>query len=237
MPAPIRLDDLPLPTRPRAGRELGGGLRPLLEPIVDLRTGDAVAHELLVRPRSGISLMELHRRTGDWLLPEVTGSVLELAGSLLGRRQHPLHVNITGLDLDRPTFADDVLRAVPGSRLGSLVLEVTEQFPLVESAATLANVDRLRRVGVAFAIDDFGQGWSNLRSLVVLRPQVVKVTREVVEGDLTDGLARWVVRTARRVGATTVLEQIERPGQDAWAAAVGFDAGQGWLWTDRVPVG
>lgn len=211
----------------------------VVEPIVELLTGRTVAHELLLRPRSGETLVGWHRDRGDTGWRGFTYQVLQLAAGALVSRDLPLHVNVTALDLATPSFATLVAEIVPASAMERLVLELTEQFPVLDEPATAANVVALRRAGVRLAIDDYGEGWSGLATLLLVEPDVVKVTVSMLESEAGRGSAAEILALAHDLGATTVLEQIERPDQLDWAIEAGFALGQGRLWlgaTDALPL-
>lgn len=204
----------------------------VMEPIVELATGRTVAHELLLRPRDGGTIVDWHRERGDLGWSAFTRQVLVLAAHALATRDLPLHVNVTALDLATPGFATLVAEVVPASVAGRLVLELTEQFPVLDGPATEANVGALRRAGVRLAIDDYGEGWSGVATVLLLEPDVVKVTVAMLSGG-TPGSVGDVLALARHVDAAIVLEQIEHPDQLAWAIDAGFALGQGWLWTNE----
>lgn len=210
-------------------------LHPVIEPLVDLRSGAVVGSELLLRPVRG--------RLARWVAgapwsmrSEVALWALELAAREL--RHHPgrVHVNITPGDLDRPGFVADVERLVAEDLRPRLVFEVTESEELCPTPGVLQSIGALRDGGMSFAVDDFGEGWSNLSSVRILQPSVIKVTRSVVNPgvDLPD-LATWFVDMAASVGATTVVEQIEDEAAADWARASGFDLAQGFLWPALKP--
>lgn len=208
----------------------------VLEPIVELRSGSPVAHELLLRPRLGGDVVGWHLGRSATAWRWFTQQVLVLAAEVLRGRDLPLHVNVTALDLATPGFARSVIDLVPPSGSVRLVLELTEQFPVLDGPATVTNLVALRRAGVRFAIDDYGEGWSGRATLLLVQPDLVKVTASMLESPAPASSAGEVLALARQVGAATVVEQIERPDQLGWALEAGFTLGQGWLWGGEVEV-
>lgn len=206
----------------------------VLEPIIDLTTGAVAGHELLLRPRHGGTLLSWHRRSGVAAWRAFTHQVLDLAATALELRDLPLHVNVTALDLGTPGFASRVAEVVAPTASRRLVLELTEQFPVLDGPTTAANLDHLRQAGVRIAIDDYGEGWSGRATVLFVRPEVVKVTVAMLQLGDAERTAARVLTLASQVGATTVIEQIERSDQLAWAIDVGFSLGQGYLW-DQEP--
>ena len=208
-------------------------LHHVLEPIVALDTGRVVAHEILARPCSGEGFETWSAGCLRRLAPQLVRSALEFAGVAdgLGAVDGIVHLNVTALDLIRPGFVDEVCEILSPALCGRVVLEITEQFPIVDSSATRSALARLRARGLRFAIDDFGEGWSNLEAVHVVRPEVIKVTwRMLGSSDYEAALTDWVLRLARRLGASTVLEQIETSERARWAMRRGFTMGQGYQW-------
>lgn len=202
-----------------------------VEDIVDLQSGRRVAAELLARPRSGIGFERWMSTSRPQMAARVTRAALLRYGAM-APQEVPVHVNITGLDLERPELVHEVQSALSPVRCRSLVLEVTEHYPIQDSQGTRTAIDRLRSMGVRFAVDDFGEGWSNFNALRIVKPEVIKVTLGMLGGDAPDErLARWVVEAARSWPRTmTVLEQLETERHVEWARSLGFDAGQGYWW-------
>jgi len=98
--------------------------------------------------------------------------------------------------------ADEVaaLASGLGRNPASMVLEIIEHEAGRESELARAVAD-LRDHGFAIAVDDFGEGASNLRRLLRLRPDYLKVDRWFVDGCAGDRERRAVVRAVASLGA------------------------------------
>jgi EAL domain-containing protein (putative c-di-GMP-specific phosphodiesterase class I) len=81
-------------------------------------------------------------------------------------------------------------------------------------------------------MDDVGAGWSSRSLMTALRPDVVKLDKDLVQ-QLPDDNARIVLRAvtdlAHELGAVVVAEGIETERLADEATALGVDLGQGWL--------
>jgi photoactive yellow protein len=81
----------------------------------------------------------------------------------------------------------------------SLVFELVEHGPDQESEV-IGAMSMLRREGYGLAVDDFGEGASNLRRLLQLRPDYLKLDRWFVNDADRDPDRRAVVRATAQLG-------------------------------------
>ena len=221
--------DAPLaPSRWRAAAH--PDLVPTVEPIVHLATGATVAREVAVRPRSLVPSPRWRRAGGPRWHAELTAAALELAAAELARGEGCVHVDATAGDLESGAFVPLVLGSVPVHHRGRLVVEITEDLPIGDRDAAAAAIAQLRGSGVRFAVDGFGEGWSNFSTARVVRPELLKVTTAVLGPRHQPDLAPVIVSFARAIGATTVIERVDDEATARWAQRVGFDLGQGRRW-------
>jgi EAL domain-containing protein (putative c-di-GMP-specific phosphodiesterase class I) len=202
-----------------------------LEPIVRIADEATVAEELLLRPVDGGSLLARVADEGvdmAW----VTRTAMAAAGRVLARRRVPLHVNITAEDRHDPRFVAVVEAAVAPAGLAHLVFEVTEHSEVVPSPRVRRTLVALRRRGVRFAIDDYGDGWAGPASADVVRPEVLKVRLPSLR-DRAGGavLLCSLLAAAAAHHAQVVVEEIETEADLRAARRLGFPHAQGWYWS------
>ena len=177
---------------------------------------------------------------------EETGMIVDLGRWILGqaciqtadwnrRRPDPLSisVNVSGLQLHQPGFADEVRRTLENTGLGAahLTLELTESI-LVKHQRVEAILMELRALGIGIAIDDFGTGYSSLSYLQQFPATSIKIDRTFVSsldaaGD--SGLARSILAIGKALNLTTVAEGVETAEQLAALRELGCDRAQGFL--------
>ena len=121
----------------------------------------------------------------------------------------------------------------------NLVLEITERT-LVGNELRMRDVtDRLNRIGIRLAIDDFGVGYSSLSSLRRYPIHLVKVDRSFVAGVPGDPAAETIVKgsveMAHAIGASVVAEGVETRSQWSFIASLGCDIAQGYFIGRPVP--
>src|SRR4029079_1987509 len=66
------------------------------------------------------------------------------------------------------------------SRAEPVYLEITESVPLSHFKHCHGVLREIRGRGISLAIDDLGAGYSNLKYIADLNPQVVKVDRQLI---------------------------------------------------------
>jgi EAL domain-containing protein (putative c-di-GMP-specific phosphodiesterase class I) len=113
----------------------------------------------------------------------------------------------------------------------SVVFEITERGLLSSPAALLEKVAALRADGFAVALDDVGAHADSLALLDVVKPDVVKLDWNLIQGQTrrhqTQTLA-GVLAYHERTGAVIVAEGIETDVHEERAVAVGAALGQGY---------
>ena len=199
-------------------------LHPLFQPILDVARCSIVAHEGLIRGPAG-SALHLPNTLFPAAMAEGLVSELEFAaakviftGYARNRGSGLLFVNFSArsvMDLEsdrgRRQFQATLEQCEIPAR--SLVIEITEH-ERVEDHHTLAHAIRfLRTIGVAVALDDFGDGKSSLRLWAELQPEYLKIDRYFCHGIHLDGkkvqTVKAMLQLAENFGSRVVAEGIE----------------------------
>ena len=224
------------------------------QPIVRVESGEVVGVEALVRwmhPRRGIvgpdEFIGLAEETG--LIVELGRWVLNTACAQAnawrdtGPARLRMCVNVSGRQLERPTFVAEVRDALLRHNMtpSSLVLELTETVLFQEQNAMPQRISDLRSLGVKIAIDDFGTGYSSLGYLQRFDIDILKVDKTFVDGlghgDTNAGaLAQAIVSMAHLMHLEVVAEGIEHPEQRDELWSIGCGLGQGYLYAKPLDV-
>ena len=218
------------------------------QPKVDLRTGDIIGFEALVRwqhpargmvpPLEFIGVAEatgLIVPLGRWVLTEACRQ------SVAWGRPLKMAVNLSVRQFESGDVAEMVAEvlAETGMPPGRLVLEMTESVLLTDTDDNLARIVSLKALGVQLAMDDFGTGYSSLAYLRRFPMDVLKIDRSFVDrlgGESEDeALVRTIVRLAERFGMRTVAEGIENETQLSILREMGCDFAQGFLLSRPLP--
>lgn len=223
------------------------------QPVLDLRSGEVVAVETLLRwnhPRRGVlgpgEFLDVAEASA-LMIPIGRRALREscrMAASWtdqLGVRAPDVHVNISGRQLETGDFTQDVLAAlqdydVPADRL---VLELTEtHMPLIADSLR-EDLSGLRELGIRIAIDDLGTGYSSLTRITELPVDMLKIDLRFIAGLGTDSSCTAVVAAILEIGRTlglaVVAEGVETAAQARLLTQYGCQTVQGYLYSRPRP--
>jgi diguanylate cyclase (GGDEF)-like protein len=201
-----------------------GRLHPVFQPILDVARSSIVAHEGLVRGPAGSAL---HLPSALFPAAGAAGLTNELefaAASVIftsyaqSRNANLLFVNFSarsitllGSDQGRREFQDTLLRCQMPAR--SLVIEITEHERVEDHQILAHAIQFIRSLGVAIALDDFGDGKSSLRLWAELQPEYLKIDRYFCHGIHSDGkkvqTVKAMLQLAENFGSRVIAEGIE----------------------------
>jgi len=205
------------------------------QPIVDLRSGEAVGTEALSR------FAQVPVRSPDaWFAEAATlglGVELELAAlaRALERLDRLPSAMYLSLNASVEAIMSDEFHAtmsdVPAERI---VLELTEHTQVADYPSFARTVESLRSVGMRLAVDDAGSGFASFNHVLHLAPDVIKLDISLIRGIDHDpakqSLARALLRFGSEAfGTTFVAEGIETRGELGTLRSLGFHSGQGFI--------
>jgi EAL domain-containing protein (putative c-di-GMP-specific phosphodiesterase class I) len=208
-------------------------LRPVFQPIVDLRDGAVVGYEALVRGRedgelyTAQALLAAARREDSMLALDLAarGAALQAAGLAGLDAPFSLFLNTD------PATLDGSSPERPSTRL-TLLVEVTERDLIARPEAMLRALTHLRTAGWGIALDDVGADTRSLALMPMLYPDVIKLDLRLLGERSPEDRARIVTAVgaeAERRRAAVLAEGIDSEEQLAGARAFGATLGQGYL--------
>jgi EAL domain-containing protein (putative c-di-GMP-specific phosphodiesterase class I) len=219
-----------------------GSLTVKLHPVVNLKTGNIVGYEVLSRINDGQwpphKFFESAVYAG--LSEEATTRVLELTKSVfpLLPSHISLSVNITPDLLANTSFMSSLANS--GLPLERLVLEITEHSLIDDYSIVEKVLAPLREEGLRIAVDDAGAGYSSLRHVVALAPDIVKLdmtlTKDVHKDSTKQSLIRALMVFAKERRFELVTEGIETVKELQALQSIGVRGGQGFLFDEPQPV-
>ena len=227
-----------------------GSVLPVYQPVVS-KSGEIVQLEALARwERDGQMVpaaVFISEAESSGLIRELGATILgavcaETAEWLKGRLQCSIAVNVSGLELRDPEYADSVLRTLARHGISplQLVLEVTESVFLGDECAVIRQLTTLRHHGVRISVDDFGTGYSSFGRLHQLPVDAVKLDKSFIQlitnPNDRSPIVMSMIDMAHNLGLTVTAEGIETPAQADYVRSLGCDFQQGYLHARPMPI-
>lgn len=217
-------------------------IRTLYQPIVDLRTREAVGYEALSRAEQadaeklGVHLFVAAAKADlDGELDQTCRSLSIVRRPGLSNTRR-LFVNCLPSTFYEPMRDLETMLAeweADGLQPDQLVFEITENITHDQLRRILPSVRNLKARGYQFAVDDVGTGTSNLQLIADLEPQYIKMdislTRGIALSLRKQALAAYLLELAERIDAELIAEGIENQADCDAILSLGIRIGQGYL--------
>jgi diguanylate cyclase (GGDEF)-like protein len=226
-------------------------LRLFYQPKVDIRTGQVIGAEALLRwnhpelgmvsPQEFIPVAEesgLIVSLGEWALYTACKQtkVWQLAG--LGTRC--IAVNVSIRQFRERSFIHTIHKVLESSGLEAqyLTLELTENMIMENAKENMEALHQIKQMGVKLSVDDFGTGYSSLSYLKQFPLDELKVDRSFISEiqAATDNapIVTAIIAMAHSLGLTVVAEGVEIEPQLAFLRTRGCDVYQGYFFSKPV---
>src|SRR5712691_2080958 len=222
------------------------------QPQLDLKTGDIVGFEALIRwphaqrgmvaPMDFIPLAEetgLIAPIGEWALRRAC--MQARSWQTLGYPQLQVSVNCSAQQFRLEGLVDTVARTLQQTGLpaSSLELELTESIIVEHTEHVMARFKALDEMGVKLSIDDFGTGYSSLGYLKRFPIHELKIDQSFVRDVSTDpddaAIVSAIITLAHGLGLQVVAEGVETAEQLAFLKKVDCDWAQGYYFCRPLP--
>lgn len=217
-------------------------LHMVFQPILNLRARQFFGYEALVR---GPQDSALHSPAALFAAADRHGLRVELenqcrahaiAGFAEQRLQGKLFINMSAHllgDTEQTHCGIGSLLRKVGMRPDDIIIEITENDRVSDFSIFREVLNRYRSYGYQFAIDDLGEGFSNLRMWSEIRPEYVKIDRHFISGISDDMLKFRLVRSMAEIAeachATLIAEGIETEAEFTTLRDMGIACGQGFF--------
>ncbi|MET0653568.1 MAG: EAL domain-containing protein [Hyphomicrobiaceae bacterium] len=218
-----------------------GGFELYYQPIINLDENRVSTFEALLRwhrphrgvvsPGEFIPLAEetgLIAQIGEWVLRTACAQAASWPADVR------VSVNLSPAQFKHLQLAAVVAQALADGGLPAdrLELEITESILLESTEETLAILRALRNAGVRIAMDDFGIGFSSLRSLRIFPFDKIKIDRSFVrdldKAEPAGAIVEAIAMLGARLDMTITAEGVETSDQLSWVRALGVTEVQGY---------
>lgn len=215
------------------------------QPKVDLRQGKVVGMEALIRwehPELGLrapaTFLPIVEDTdfsillGEWVIREALGQIRVWQASGL---DFQVSVNIAARHIVQSNFTDRLillLTEFPEVKPDRIEFEITETAAIEDISGVANTINSCKQLGVSFALDDFGVGYSSLTYLRRLPVETIKIDQSFVRDMLQDvddlAVVAGVISLSRDFKRKVVAEGVENSEQGVWLLHMGCSVVQGY---------
>ncbi len=221
------------------------------QPVVEARGGAVWGYECLMRGRAADGslvgapqLLEwAHQENLKFMLDRVCREThLENAGRLAAPRGCRFLINFLPTAIYQPEFClQTSLAAMRRSGLApdQVIFEVVETEKVADTDHLMRILDYYRRSGFGVALDDLGSGYAGLALLGDLRPDLIKIDREIVSKATFSkshlNICSSLVRLGQDNGQTVLAEGVETAEEVELMRSLGVDLMQGYYFGKPAP--
>jgi EAL domain-containing protein (putative c-di-GMP-specific phosphodiesterase class I) len=178
---------------------------------------------------------------GLWVLKE---ACLQLKKWQQSEQTHllVLAVNVSAKQFHQVSFVKQVEAILLETRINPalLKLELTESAVLGDIEDTIIKMEKIRQLGIHFAMDDFGTGYSSLQYLKRLPFDQVKIDRSFIRDITRDAndaaIVQAVIAMTQVLGIEVIAEGVESNAQSEFLREKGCCLYQGYLFGKPMPV-
>ena len=145
-----------------------------------------------------------------------------------------LAVNLSARSIGYPKWRKVLQRGLARDETVAerLILEITEASAMLVPELVVQAMRDLQGVGISFALDDFGAGYTALRYLKEFQFDILKIDGQFIRGITQDAdnqvLTRTIVAIAQQFDMFTVAEFVESNDDAMTLAELGVDCLQGY---------
>lgn len=215
------------------------------QPKVDMQIGKVVGMEALIRwwhpdlglrvPATFLPIIEdtdFSITLGEWGIREAIGQLKIWQDAGLDLQ---VSVNIAARHMVQENFTErlaQILSEHPQVNPAKLELEITETAAIEDVSGVVRTMNGCKLLGVSFALDDFGVGYSSLTYLRRLPVTVIKVDRSFVHDMLQDSndlaMVAGIISLGRDFRCKVVAEGVETAEHGLQLLRMGCSVAQGF---------
>ncbi|MCM1524647.1 MAG: EAL domain-containing protein [Ruminococcus sp.] len=222
------------------------------QPIFSTEKGRFTTAEALIRIRTDdgtlyqpANFIEIAERNGT--IMQLGETVFEKVCGFLGDNDirsmglDYIEVNLSMVQCAYSRLADDYIGIMEkyGVSPELINLEITESASINAKKTLLKNMRSLMKYGVAFSLDDFGTGQSNLDYIVDMPVEIVKFDKGMTSAYFENGKAKYIMDAAmgmiQGMDLKIVSEGIESEEQFKTMKKLGINFIQGYYFSKPLP--
>ena len=217
---------------------------PYYQEIININDREAKKYECLMRlveedkVISPYLFLEVAKETK--LYHQLTRIMIEKSFKKFADNEASFSLNISLLDIENTSTREFLKDKINDYKIGNrLILELLESEEIIMSEKFLPFVEEMRSLGVRFALDDFGSGYSNFSFVLQMRPYFVKIDGSLIKNIMTDknsyNVVQAIVAFSKEIGAQVIAEFVENKEIVQALRKCGIDWMQGYYFSIPSP--
>jgi diguanylate cyclase (GGDEF)-like protein/PAS domain S-box-containing protein len=212
--------------------------------IKPLKSSDNIFYELLIRMREGNHLIlpnvflpaaerfDLSLNIDKWVLKKALKWIRDHSHILSSAKL--IFINLSAKTIGKKSFLDYAIKVLDEYNVPpeKICFEITETTAIANLAEAVDFIEKLKKIGCEFAIDDFGSGVSSFAYLKNLPVDYLKIDgmfiRDMLSDEVNLALVKSINEVSHVMGKKTIAEFVENDATLAYLANIGIDYAQGY---------
>lgn len=207
---------------------------------------EKVGFEALVRwfhPEKGVISPNIFIPIAEesYLINKITEIVLNDSLDAAEILKTDISINLSAISFEKNYFLSSLQKKRDDSRNKNYIsFELTERIAVTNFEVTLDKINKFKKSGVSFSIDDFGSRYSSLSYIEKLPINELKIDKSFID-DINTSLVNPIIielitKIGRVAGFKTVCEGVETQEQIEKLISLGSDSFQGYYFGKPEPL-
>ncbi len=215
------------------------------QPVIDIISGEIISAEALLRwnhPSKGKifpdDIIPTAEQTG--LINPITYWIVDTTAKYNKKLQKSgvqikIAINLSVYNLQDDYFVENIIEIFNNNEIpaSNFIMEITESVMMTNPKKSIEVLNRLNKLGIEIAIDDYGTGYSSLAYLKRLPISKLKIDKSFIMDMMSDDNDAMIVRStidlAHNLGMKVIAEGIEDEDVLNLLGILGCDYGQGYF--------
>ncbi len=190
---------------------------PFFQEIVDVKDNKNKKYEALIRIIDETNIISpylfLDTAKETKLYPELTKIMIEKTFKIFSKNDMKLSINLSVNDITNASTTEFIHKKIKEYKMkDKVIFELLESEEIGNFNEVMPFIKEMRELGVKFAIDDFGSGYSNFSYLLQIQPDYIKIDGSIIK-NLTANSNEYhiisaIVLFAKSLGIKIVAEHV-----------------------------